>query len=104
MADEGYDGLNSTTVKPIPDEYIIPEGELEIKENNTYDVTNKKTVIVNVPTSSGGSGEYETLYEMKLIDLIQNKTSGTAIPTEVEYVEQEPQVNELIIKLSGGTI
>ena len=53
-ADEGYDGLNSTTVKPIPDEYIIPAGELEIKENNTYDVADKKTVVVSVPTSGGG--------------------------------------------------
>lgn len=103
-ADEGYDGLNSTTVNPIPEEYIIPEGELEITENNSYDVTNKKTVVVNVPNSGGGSGEYETLYEMKLIDLYQNKTNGWVMPTEEEYLEQEPQVSELITILSGGTI
>lgn len=105
-ADEGFDGLNSTTVKPIPEEYIIPEGELEIKENNTYDVTNKKTVIVNVPNTGGGSGsgEYETINEMKLVDLTQNVINGWVMPTEEEYIEQEPQVNELITILSGGTI
>ena len=105
-ADEGFDGLNSTTVKPIPEEYIIPEGELTITENNTYDVTNKKTVIVNVPNTGGGSGggEYETINEMKLVDLTQNMINGWVMPTEEEYIEQEQQVNELITILSGGTI
>lgn len=105
-ADEGFDGLNSTTVKPIPEEYIIPEGELTITENNTYDVTDKKTVVVNVPNTGGGSGsgEYETINEMKLVDLTQNMINGWVMPTEEEYIEQEPQVNELITILSGGTI
>ena len=106
-ADEGFDGLNSTTVKPIPEEYIIPEGELEITENNKqFDVTDKKTVIVNVPNTGGGSGsgEYETINEMKLVDLTQNMINGWVMPTEEEYIEQEQQVNELITILSGGTI
>ena len=107
MADEGYDGLNSTTILPIPDEFIIPEGELEIKENKIYDVTNKKTVIVNVPTSGGGSGERdenETMYEMQEADYmryIQGQISMYDIPSEAEYLEQQEYVNSAIAIIMG---
>lgn len=53
-ADEGYTGLGTVEVDAIPDEYIIPIGSLEVTENNTYDVTDKASVVVNVPSSSGG--------------------------------------------------
>ena len=48
-ADEGYDGLKSTAVEPIPDEYIVPEGTLNIAENGSYNVKDKETVNVEVP-------------------------------------------------------
>ena len=37
------------TVNPIPDEYIIPDGNLEINQNGTYDVNNYSSAEVNVP-------------------------------------------------------
>ena len=46
-------GYSEVTVKPIPDNYIIPSGTLEITGNGTYDVTDKASAVVNVPTSSG---------------------------------------------------
>lgn len=46
--DIGYDGLSSVIVNPIPNEYIIPDGELNITENGVYDVTEKASVDVNV--------------------------------------------------------
>lgn len=49
VADVPYDGLSKVIVDPIPDEYIIPIGDLEIIENGTYDVTEKVGAIVNVP-------------------------------------------------------
>ena len=51
--DEEYDGLNQVTVKPIPSEYIIPSGVLEITENGSKDVTEYSSVNVNVASSGG---------------------------------------------------
>jgi surface protein len=45
---EGSYGYDEVKVKPIPDEYIIPEGTLPITENATYDVTNYARVSASV--------------------------------------------------------
>ena len=49
VPDKNYDGLSKVTVNPIPDEYIIPNGELEIIQNGIYDVSSKASAKVNVP-------------------------------------------------------
>ena len=54
-ADPDYSGLSQVTVEAIPDDYIIPSGALEITANGTYDVTDKASAVVAVPTS-GGAG------------------------------------------------
>ena len=56
IADEEYDALEKVIVKPIPDEYIIPSGELEITENGQYDVKEYEKVGVNVV--AGGIDDY----------------------------------------------
>lgn len=49
IADQQYDGLSKVVVNAIPDEYIIPNGEINISQNGTYDVTDKESAKVNVP-------------------------------------------------------
>ena len=49
LPSEGKNGLTSVFVEKIPDEYIIPSGEININSNGTYDVTNKASANVNIP-------------------------------------------------------
>lgn len=50
FAPEGIDGYSPISVDvPIPEGYIIPEGEKSIKENGTYDVREFASVAVLVP-------------------------------------------------------
>ena len=45
------------TIDPIPPEYIVPSGSLEITSNDTYDVTEYESVEVDVPNPSTGTLE-----------------------------------------------
>ena len=47
--DKNYDGLSKVTVDKIPDEYIIPTGNIEITKNGIYNVREKETANVNIP-------------------------------------------------------
>lgn len=53
-APDGVDGYSPVAVNvPIPDGYIVPNGELEVTENGTHDVTAYASVNVNVSTGGG---------------------------------------------------
>lgn len=54
VPDIGYEAITLIEVDKIPDEYVIPDGTLEITENDTYDVTNYDSVNVKVAGSGGG--------------------------------------------------
>ena len=41
-------GFSQVNVEPIPDDYIIPSGTLQITSNGTYDVSGKANAVVNV--------------------------------------------------------
>lgn len=48
VADDAYDGLSEVKVNQIPDEYIIPNGTLDVSSNGDVDVTLFKTARVGV--------------------------------------------------------
>lgn len=46
--DAGYDGLSNVTIDPIPSQYIVPSGSINVTDNGTVDVTQYASVVVNV--------------------------------------------------------
>ena len=76
-------GYDEVKVNAIPDEYIIPDGTLEITENGETDVTNYAKVNVNVVTTTS-----EDLTE-------ELNTYNT------ELTEQETIINSIIEALNN---
>lgn len=48
LPSEGKNGLTKVTVHKIPDEYVIPNGKVDITANGTYDIREKEEAIVLV--------------------------------------------------------
>lgn len=79
--------IDSVTVNAIPDEYIIPSGEMEITENGSYDVTDKASVEVATSgadlseyfaeTISGTNSSSKTGWQEALLKLPAFKVTGT---------------------------
>lgn len=70
--------LSKVIVKPIPDDYIIPSGELEINEQGVFDVTQYKTANVKAP------------FEPKFAQLI----NGTITEINAQDLEGSIKVND----------
>lgn len=68
MVDEDYDQLGTVTVNPIPDEYIIPDGTLDVDANGDVDVTMFRMARVGVYTPP--------VLQDKLITIIENGTTN----------------------------
>ena len=68
VADKTYDGLSKVTVQSIPNEYIIPSGEIEFTQNGTYDVTDKASAKVNIKEKILGTKTITSNGTYKAID------------------------------------
>ena len=97
VPDKNYDGLSKVTVNAIPDEYIIPDGNLEINQNGTYDVNNYSSAEVNVPEKVLGTKTITTNGTYNATDdnldgysQVSVETSGVDIN---EYIKPET-INE----------
>ena len=88
VPDKNYDGLSKVTVNPIPDEYIIPNGELEIIQNGIYDVSSKASANVNVPEKVLGT---KTITSNGIYKAIDDNLDGYS---EVEVATSGVDIND----------
>lgn len=95
IADQQYDGLSKVVVNAIPDEYIIPSGEINISQNGTYDVTDKASANVNIPEKVLGTKTITSNGTYKAVDdnldgysEVEVETSGVNIWDY--FIEQVP--------------
>lgn len=125
IADEEYDGLREVTVNPIPNEYIVPSGGIDITENGTFDITNYETANVNVPNywtepdiKDVNFIDYEgTLLYSYTLEEIQNMTELPELPShpglicqgwnwtleELKELGREMEVGAMYITTDGKT-
>lgn len=97
-ADQQYDGLSKVVVNAIPDEYIIPNGDINIIENGTYDVTDKINAIVNIPEKKLGS---KIITENGTYKAADDNLDGYS---EVEVATSGVDINEYFSDtISGGS-
>lgn len=66
--DKDFTGLSKVTVNPIPNEYIVPSGEIEFTQNGTYDVTDKASAKVNIKEKVLGTKTITSNGTYKAID------------------------------------
>lgn len=79
------------TVDAIPEEYIIPEGEIDIDKNGSYDVTETKQVNVNVQIPDGyikPDGMME-IKENGEHDITEFSKVDVSVPIPKEYIKPE---------------
>ena len=96
-ADQQYDGLSKVVVNAIPDEYIIPNGDINIIENGTYDVTDKTNAIVNIPEKKLG---IKTITENGTYKASDDNLDGYS---EVEVATSGVDINEYFTPtIQGG--
>ena len=84
-------------MNPIPDEYIIPSGEINISQNGTYDVTDKASANVNIPEKVLGT---KTITSNGIYKATDDNLDGYS---EVEVATSGVDINEYFTPtIQGG--
>ena len=97
VADKTYDGLSKVTVQLIPNEYIVPSGEIEFTQNGTYDVTDKASAKVNIKEKVLGTKTITSNGTYKATD---DNLDGYS---EVEVATSGVDINEYFIIQTSPT-
>lgn len=98
IADSNYDGLSKVIVDKIPNEYIIPQGQIDIIKNGIYDVTDKVNANVSVPEKQLGTKTITSNGTYKAID------DGLDGYSEVEVSTSGVDINEYLSDtITAGT-
>lgn len=97
-ADNNYNGLSKVTVNKIPDEYIIPDGSVDIIANGTYDVTDKVTANVNVPEKQLGT---KTITANGLYKATDDNLDGYS---EVNVETSGVDINDYFVSEADSTV
>ena len=98
VPDKNYDGLSKVIVDPIPDEYIIPNGELEINQNGIYDVSSKASAKVNVPEKVLGT---KTITKNGTYNATDDNLDGYS---QVEVATSGVDINDYFETTYSGTL
>lgn len=86
--DKDFTGLSKVTVQAIPNEYIVPSGEIEFTQNGTYDITDKASAKVNIKEKVLGTKTITSNGTYKAID---DNLDGYS---EVEVATSSVDINE----------
>ena len=101
IPDDGYTALSKVKVNPIPSEYVVPSGELEIGENGSFDVKNYASAKINVQS---GDTLKTLLDATKSTSSLFYSYSGTSVEGLISYSTTENVTSMTNMFQSAGGI
>lgn len=101
--DSGYDGLSSVTVNAIPADYIIPSGSQNITTNGTYDIKEKASVVVAVPSSQPTLNAPTITIDDKTLKITNPASNGNFV-TKFKVFSNGMALTEAVIKGNTTTV
>ena len=102
-SDSGYDGLSTVTVNAIPTDYIIPSGNQNITANGTYDIKEKASVVVAVPSSQPTLNAPTITIDDKTLKITNPASNGNFV-TKFKVFSNGTALTEAVIKGSTTTV